>query len=103
MNSRLFGIVTLTAGLLLPTAALTQAIVPVSSAPYDSNAVVSQLQRQQGIDEYKAKFWSQEPITQQDYYVQEKLDRQLIARIAAGEPVTQAELNDALRRVDTPY
>ena len=23
------------------------------------------------MDEFKAKFWSQEPLTQQDYYVQE--------------------------------
>jgi hypothetical protein len=103
MSSRVFGIVTLTAGLILPTAALAQMIAPASSAPYDSSAVVSKLQRQQKIDEYKAKYWSQEPITQQDYYVQEKLDRQLVAKIAAGEPVTQAELGQALRRVDTPY
>ena len=38
------------------------------------------------MDEYKAKFWSQEPLTKQDYYVQGKLDRQLIAKISAGEP-----------------
>jgi hypothetical protein len=47
--------------------------------------------------EYKAKFWSQEPITQQDYYVQEKQDRQLIAKISAGEPVSQDEVEQALR------
>ena len=103
MNSRVFGIVTLTAGLILPTAALAQTIVPVSSAPYDRGAVVSQLQRQEQMDEFKAKYWSQEPITQQDYYVQERQDRQLIAKISAGEPVSQAELDQALRRVDTPY
>ena len=103
MSSRVFGIVTLTAGLILPTAALTQTIVPVSSAPYDRGAVVSQLQRQEQMDEFKAKYWSQEPITQQDYYVQERQDRQLIAKISAGEPVSQAELDQALRRVDTPY
>jgi len=55
------------------------------------------------MDEFKAKYWSQEPITQQDYYVQERQDRQLIAKISAGEPVSQAELDQALRRVDTPY
>ena len=103
MNSRVFGIVTLTAGLILPTAALAQTVIPVSSAPNDSSAIVSQLQRQEQIDEYKAKYWSQEPITQQDYYVQERQDRQLIARISAGEPVSRAELDQALRRVDTPY
>jgi hypothetical protein len=103
MNSRFFGIVTFATSLLLSAAALAQTIVPVSAAPYDSSAVVSRLQRQQEMDEYKAKYWSQEPITQQDYYVQERQDRQLIARISAGEPVTQAELDQALRRVDTPY
>jgi hypothetical protein len=103
MNSRFLGIVAFVAGLILPAAALAQTIVPVSSAPYDSSAIVSQLQRQRQMDEYKAKYWSQEPITQQDYYVQERQDRQLIAKISAGEPVSQDELAQALKRVDTPY
>lgn len=103
MNSRFLGIVAFVAGLLLPATALAQTVFLVSGAPYDSSAVVSQLQHQQQMDEFKAKFWSQEPITQQDYYVQERQDRQLIARISAGEPVSQAELEQALTRVDTPY
>lgn len=103
MNSRIFGIVTFATSLLISATALAQTIVPVSAAPYDSSAVVSRLQRQQEMDEYKAKFWSQEPITQQDYYVQERQDRQLIARISAGEPVSAAELRQALGHVDTEY
>ena len=103
MNSRFFGIVAFASGLVLPAVALAQTVYPVSSAPYDSSAIVSQLQRQQEMDEYKAKFWSQEPLTQQDYYVQGKLDRQLIAKISAGEPVSHDELVKALKRVDTPY
>jgi hypothetical protein len=103
MNSRFFGIVPFAAGLLLPAVALAQTVIPVSSAPNDSSAIVSQLKRQQEMDEYKAKFWSQEPLTQQDYYVQGKLDRQLIAKISAGEPVSHDELVQALKRVDTPY
>ncbi len=103
MNSRFFGIVAFASGLVLPAVALAQTVYPVSSAPYDSSAIVSQLQRQQEMDEYKAKFWSQEPITQQDYYVQGKLDRQLIAKISAGEPVSHDELVQALKRVDTQY
>jgi hypothetical protein len=102
MNSRVLGIVAFVAGLLLPAAALAQSVM-VSGSSYDSSAIVSQLERQQQLDEYKAKFWSQEPITQQDYYVQERQDGQLIARISAGEPVSQAELKQALTRVDTPY
>jgi hypothetical protein len=103
MNSRFFGIVAFASGLVLPAVALAQTVNPVSSAPYDSSAIVSQLQRQQEMDEYKAKFWSQEPLTQQDYYVQGKLDRQLITKISAGEPVSHDELVQALKRVDTPY
>jgi hypothetical protein len=103
MNSRIFGIIPFAAGLLLPAVALAQAVIPVSSAPNDSSAIVSQLQRQEQMDEFKAKYWSQEPITQQDYYVQEKQDRQLIAKISAGEPVSHDELVQALKRVDTPY
>jgi hypothetical protein len=64
MNSRFFGIVAFASGLVLPAVALAQTVYPVSSAPYASSAIVSQLQRQQEMDEYKAKFWSQEPLTQ---------------------------------------
>ena len=98
MNSRYLGIVAFAAGLLVPAVVLAQ-----TSSPADSTSLVSQLQRQEQRDEFKAKFWSQEPITQQDYYVQEKQDRQLVARISAGEPVSQSELEQALTRVDTEY
>jgi hypothetical protein len=37
--------------------------------PSAADALVAPVLR---IDEFKAKFWSQEPITQQDFYVQEK-------------------------------
>jgi hypothetical protein len=98
MNSRYLGIVAFAAGLLVPAVVLAQ-----TSSPADSTSLVSQLQRQEQRDEFKAKFWSQEPITQQDYYVQEKEDRELVARISAGEPVSQSELEQALTRVDTEY
>ena len=103
MNSRISGFIPLVAGLLLPAAALAQTVLPVSTVPYDSSAVVSQLEQQRQMDDFKAKYWSQEPITQQDYYIQERQDRQLIAKISAGEPVSPDELARALRRDDTPY
>src|ERR1700691_1801372 len=90
-------------GLAVPVAALAQTVTSVSSYPADNTSIVQRLQAQERIDEFKAKFWSQEPITQQDYYVQEKQDRQLIARISAGEPVSHDELDQALKRVDTDY
>ena len=68
MNSRVFGIMAF-AGLLLPTAALAQ---PVSDSTSNNTAVINKLQRQERMDEFKAKFWTQEPLTQQDYYVQER-------------------------------
>jgi hypothetical protein len=98
MNFRYLGIIAFVAGLLVPAVVLAQ-----TSSPADNTALVSQLQRQEQRDEFKAKFWSQEPVTQQDYYVQEKQDRQLVARISAGEPVSQSELEQALTRVDTEY
>lgn len=98
MNSRYLGIVAFVAGLLVPAVVLAQ-----TNSPAGSPSLVSQLQRQEQMDEFKAKFWSQEPITQQDYYVQEREDRQLVARISAGEPVSQSELEQALTRVDTEY
>lgn len=92
------GVIAFVAALTAPVAAIAQ-----SSSPADSSALVRQLEQQGRMDEFKAKFWSQEPITQQDYYVQEKEDRQLIAKISAGEPVSHAELKQALQRVDTAY
>src|ERR1700722_14017672 len=103
MNSRIFGIIPLAAGLLLPAVALTQTVIPVTSDPYDRSAMESQLERQQEMDEYKEKYWSQEPITQQDYYVQERQDRQLIAKISAGEPVSEAEVGQGLARIGIAF
>ena len=97
-NARSLGILAFAAGLMLPAAALAQ-----STAPTDNTAVVNKLQKQAQMDEHKARCWTQEPVTQQDYYVQEREDRQLIAKISAGEPVSNDELADALKRVDTEY
>jgi hypothetical protein len=98
MNARFLGILGFAAGLMLPAAALAQ-----STAPTDNTAVVNKLQKQAQMDEHKAKFWTQEPITQQEYYDQAKEDRQLIDRISAGQTVSPAELDQALKRVDTEY
>ena len=61
MNSRFLGIAAFVAGLLIPATALTQTVFPNSSLPPSSSAVIQQLQRQEQIDELKAKYWSQEP------------------------------------------
>ena len=38
------------------------------------------------MDEIKAKFWTQEPVTQQgNYYVQARQDRQLMRKVSKGE------------------
>ena len=101
MNLRFFSVVA--AGLLLPAAALAQPVSLNSASSSDSTAIINRLQNQERIDELKAKFWSQEPITQQDYYVQENEDQHLIARISAGQPVSNDELAQGLKRVDTDY
>jgi hypothetical protein len=65
--------------------------------------VIDKVQEQERIDELKAKFWSQEPITQQEYYVQAREDGHLIARISAGVKVSQGDLAEALKRIETDY
>jgi|HubBroStandDraft_1064217.scaffolds.fasta_scaffold38638_2 hypothetical protein len=100
MNGKFMSVIACAAGLLLPTAALAQS---APSFPADSTALVQRLEQQERIDEFKAKCWSQEPITEQNYDVQEKQDKQLVDRIAAGEQVSQDEVTQALRRVDTDY
>jgi hypothetical protein len=87
----------------MPLAALAASAFPNSSSSADRTALVKQLQDQVRTDEFKAKFWSQEPITQQDYYVQVQEDERLIARIEASEPVSDTEIEQALERVDTAY
>jgi hypothetical protein len=103
MNVRFIGMIAFAAGLLVPAVVLAQPVLPSLSSTDDSRAVVERLQKQERMDEFEAKFWTQEPLTQQDYFVQEKEDRQLVARISAGEPVSHAELEQALKRVDTDY
>ena len=103
MNTRFTKIVTLAGGLLVPVAALAQPVLSSLSSTGDGIAVIQELQNQERMDEFEARFWSQEPLTQQDYYVQETEDRQLVAKISAGEPVSHEELEQALKRVDTDY
>jgi hypothetical protein len=103
MNSKSLALTALVAGLLVPAAALAQPVFADLSLPSARIALVDRLQQQEQSDESQAKFWSQEPVTQQDYYVQETKDRELIARISAGEPVSRDELAEALERVDTEY
>jgi hypothetical protein len=88
---------------LVPAVVLAQPVLPSLSSTDGSSAIIERLQEQERMDEFEAKFWTQEPLTQQDFCVQEKEDRQLAARISAGEPVTHAELEEALKRVETDY
>ena len=103
MSYKSFPIIALAFGLTIPVAALAQTVSVTTSSGPDSAALVQRLEQQERIDEFKAKYWSQEPLTQQDYYVQEKEDRHLVARISAGEPVSSAEIDQALQRIDTEY
>ena len=99
MKFKALSFISLGAGLLLSAGALAQPVYPNT----DNAAIINRLQKQEKIDEYKAKYWSQEPLTQQDYYVQEKEDRALIAKISAGETVSKDDLAQALKRVETDY
>jgi hypothetical protein len=101
MNARYLGIIAFVGALVVPVAA--GVAHSDSSAAINRDALINRLQQQERMDEYKAKFWTQEPITQQDYYVQEREDRQLISRLSTGEQVSQDELDLALKRVDTDY
>ena len=103
MSYKSFPIIALAFGLTIPVSALAQSVSVTTSSGADSAALVQRLEQQERIDEFKAKYWSQEPLTQQDYYVQEKEDRHLVARISAGEPVSSAEIDQALQRIDTEY
>jgi hypothetical protein len=103
MNSKRLGVIAFAVGLIVPAVALAASVTTVSTSFSDNNAIIQQLEQQEQMDNYKAQYWSQEPITQQDYYVQARQDRQLIARMSAGEPVSADQVQQALRHVDTDY
>jgi hypothetical protein len=103
MNAKFRGMIAFAAGLLVPAVVLAQPVLPSLSSTDDSSSVIGRLQKQERMDEFEAKFWSQEPLTQQDFDVQENEDRQLAARLSAGEPVSHAELEQALEPVETDY
>ena len=103
MNHKFIPIIAFAFGLAVPAAVLAQSVTLISRSPADSASLIQKLQEQERMDEFKAKFWSQEPLTQQDYYVQEREDRHLVAKISAGEPVSSAEIEQALQRIDTDY
>ena len=102
MITKSMRVLAVVAGLTIPSAALAQT-VSLASSSADSASLVQRLQAQERTDEFKAKFWSQEPLIQQDYDVQEMQDQQLSARVSAGQPVSADEINQALQRVDTAY
>jgi hypothetical protein len=103
MASKYFGILAFANGLLIATAVFAASITTTVTTFPDNGALIQRLEDQGVSDEYNARFWSQEPTIQQDYYTQAKEDRQLIAKIEASLPVSPVELEQALRRVDTDY
>ncbi|MGA7871741.1 MAG: hypothetical protein WCA22_12680 [Candidatus Binatus sp.] len=103
MNARFLGVIAFVCGLAIPVVAIAQS-APLSSIPQaDRTALINQLDHQAQMDEIKAKFWTQEPVTQQNYYVQARQDRQLMRKVSKGELVSQAQIDQALSRVSTDY
>ena len=84
-------------GLLLPSP-FAQAIYPNADNAADHQSASGAGE----IDEYKAKYWSQEPLTEQDYYVQAKrIGFNAAHRAASG--LGSNHLAQALNRVETDY
>jgi hypothetical protein len=103
MNRKLIPNIFLIIGLAAPPAALVESVTYFTSNSVGSPSLVQRLEEQARLNELSAKSWSQEPIVQQDYYVQARECRGLIAKLSAGEAVSNAALAQALRPVDTPY
>jgi hypothetical protein len=103
MKVRLIAIITLAGGLAISGAAFAQSAYPSSSSLDATTGLIGPLQKQEQMDNYKAQYWSQEPLIQQDYYVQARQDRRLIRELSAGQPVSADQVQQALRHVDTPY
>ena len=103
MNTKFIKIVTLAAGLVVPAAALAQPVLTSLSSTATATQSSRGFRKQERMDEFEAKLWRQEPLSQQDYYVQEKEDRPRVARISSGEAISLDDIEQALKRVDTGY
>ncbi|HYA34349.1 MAG TPA: hypothetical protein VEF03_01965 [Candidatus Binataceae bacterium] len=90
------------------SAGLAMALLPGLFAKAAENSpnreeLIRKLQAQEQKYEQDEKYWSQEPITQQDYEVQEAKLKQVIAELKSGQSVSKQEIEAATRRVKTPY
>ena len=103
MNHKSIAIIALAFGLAVPVTALAETLTSITNSSVETPSLIQRLQEQERMNEVKAKFWSQEPLIQRDYYVQAKQCRRVIAKISAGESVSNAELAQALRPVETAY
>ena len=101
MNTTCLSVLILSAFFASPTLAFAKS--PAQTVNNPNAELIQRLEAQAQLDAYKEKFWSQEPVTQQDYRVQEREDRQVADKLAAGMPVYQAEVDQALAHVPTDY
>jgi len=93
---------------LAVSAGFAMTLLPGSFANAADNSanreeLIQKLQTQEQKYEHDEKYWSQEPITQQDYEVQEAKLKQVIAELKSGQSVSRQEIDAATRRVKTPY
>lgn len=65
--------------------------------------IITELRAAGALADRNSRSWSQEPLTQADFDQQELNIESLIERLQNGDPVSSAEINQALAGPDTPY
>ena len=86
--------------LIVPAASATPG---VQSTTNDNIQVIQTLKMAERVDQENEKQWSQEPLTQADFDLQEQTIEGLTLGLNKGEQVGSEEIEEATKAVPTPY
>jgi hypothetical protein len=75
---------------------------PTDASLSNRAALIEQLKEQRELALKQEKEWSQEPLTQAQYDLQQKRIDRLISKLERGERVSPEEINEAMN-VSAPY
>ena len=88
---------------LVASAGTSPAMTNDAVAPMTHSQIIGDLRAASRLADRNSRSWSQEPLTQADFDAQELNIERLVERLQKGEPVSSAEINEALAGPDTDY
>ena len=88
---------------LVASAGTSPAMTNDAVAAMTHSQIIGDLRAASRLADRNSRSWSQEPLTQADFDAQELNIERLVERLQKGEPVSSAEINEALADPDTDY